>query len=95
MAGIYPVTLIKELEAAALYTLNTLNEGSFKVRGHLAMLIIFVLTLLWTGDIFLVCNAGGSTVDLTAYKVKELTTQLELEEMGGTGKSILCRRSST
>jgi len=45
-AGIHPVTLIKEPEAAALYTLSSFDH-SFKV-----------------GDSFVVCDAGGGTVDL-------------------------------
>lgn len=45
-AGIHPVTLIKEPEAAALYTLSSFDH-SFKA-----------------GDSFVVCDAGGGTIDL-------------------------------
>lgn len=34
MAGIHPITLIKEPEAAALYTLHVLQEKALSVSGH-------------------------------------------------------------
>lgn len=46
MAGLFPVTLIKEPEAAALHTLHDLT---FSLRA---------------GDAFVICDAGGGTVDL-------------------------------
>lgn len=45
-AGIHPVVLIKEPEAAALYTLSSFDHT------------------FAAGDSFVVCDAGGGTVDL-------------------------------
>lgn len=61
-AGIHPVTLIKEPEAAALYTLTT-HDHSIKA-----------------GDCFVMCDAGGGTVDLVTYEVKSIQP-LELAEL--------------
>ena len=68
-AGFSPVTLIKEPEAAALYTMHSLD---------------FTLKV---GDAFVVCDAGGGTVDLISYEVTGLTPNLQLKELvPGTGK---------
>ncbi|KAK0648651.1 putative hsp70 protein [Cercophora newfieldiana] len=68
MAGIFPVTLIKEPEAAALYTLHSLD---------------FALNV---GDAFVVCDAGGGTVDLISYEIVAITPTLQLKELvPGTG----------
>ena len=68
-AGFSPVTLIKEPEAAALYTMHSLD---------------FTLKV---GDAFVVCDAGGGTVDLISYEVTGLTPSLQLKELvPGTGK---------
>ncbi|KAH7305866.1 hypothetical protein B0I35DRAFT_483622 [Stachybotrys elegans] len=50
-AGIFPVTLVKESEAAALYTMHSLSFA------------------LAEGDVFVVCDVGGDTVDLISYEV--------------------------
>ncbi|KAJ4422617.1 hypothetical protein N0V82_002736 [Gnomoniopsis sp. IMI 355080] len=62
-AGIHPVTLIKEPEAAALYTLSSHNH-CFK-----------------DGDVFIVCDAGGGTVDLITYEILQIRPHLELVEL--------------
>lgn len=68
IAGIFPVTLIKEPEAAALYTMHSLEST------------------LEEGDIFVVCDAGGGTVDLITYEVVALKPNLEVKELvPGTG----------
>jgi len=68
MAGMFPVTLIKEPEAAALYTMHSLD---------------FALNI---GDAFVVCDAGGGTVDLISYEVVALSPNLQLKELvPGTG----------
>ncbi|KAK5662380.1 hypothetical protein OQA88_8290 [Cercophora sp. LCS_1] len=68
MAGMFPVTLIKEPEAAALYTIHSLD---------------FTLN---TGDAFVVCDAGGGTVDLISYEVVGVKPNLQLKELvPGTG----------
>ncbi|KAL2276398.1 hypothetical protein FJTKL_00935 [Diaporthe vaccinii] len=61
-AGIHPVTLIKEPEAAALHVLHT-HDHSIK-----------------EGDCFVLCDAGGGTVDLISYEVKQIQP-LELAEL--------------
>lgn len=72
MAGLSPATLIKEPEAAALYT----------IRSH-----DFALNV---GDAFVICDAGGGTVDLISYKVMELSPSLKLKELvPGTGTSCV------
>ncbi|KAH8595949.1 hypothetical protein B0O99DRAFT_511415 [Bisporella sp. PMI_857] len=73
-AGIHPVVLIKEPEAAALYTLYV-NERALSV-----------------GDAFVVCDAGGGTVDLITYEVRSMQPALELAEVvpgsGGMAGSL-------
>ncbi|KAJ4387858.1 hypothetical protein N0V93_008461 [Gnomoniopsis smithogilvyi] len=63
IAGIFPVILIKEPEAAALYTLSS-HDHAFR-----------------TGDTFIVCDAGGGTVDLITYEVLQIQPKLELVEL--------------
>ncbi|CAN8104679.1 unnamed protein product [Discula destructiva] len=62
-AGVHPVTLIKEPEAAALYTLSSFDH-TFEA-----------------GDSFVVCDAGGGTVDLITYEVVKIQPHLELSEL--------------
>lgn len=73
-AGIHPVTLIKEPEAAALYTLSS-HDHSLKA-----------------GDSFVVCDAGGGTVDLITYEVSKMKPYLQLAELvpgnGGLAGSL-------
>jgi hypothetical protein len=60
--------LIKEPEAAALYTIHSLG---------------FTLS---EKDAFVVCDAGGGTVDLISYEVASLAPILQLKELvPGTG----------
>ncbi|KAK1835325.1 hypothetical protein QBC39DRAFT_274984 [Podospora conica] len=67
-AGMSPVTMIKEPEAAALYTMHSLH------------------VTLQVGDAFVLCDAGGGTVDLITYEVVKLEPVLELKELvPGTG----------
>ncbi|KAI0840408.1 actin-like ATPase domain-containing protein [Hypoxylon sp. FL0890] len=80
-AGIHPVVLIKEPEAAALYTLH-LHKRAMNV-----------------GDAFLVCDAGGGTVDLITYEVTNLSPALELVEVvpgsGGMAGSLVLNNRFT
>lgn len=70
MAGMFPVTMIKEPEAAALNTMHSLEVA------------------LRVGDAFVLCDAGGGTVDLITYEVVKLEPVLELRELvPGTGRS--------
>jgi molecular chaperone DnaK (HSP70) len=67
-AGLFPVSLIKEPEAAALHTLKDL---SFALKP---------------GQAFVICDAGGGTVDLISYEVEKITPRLTLKEIvPGTG----------
>ena len=64
------VVIIKEPEAAALYTLHALD---------------FTLNV---GDAFVLCDAGGGTVDLISYEVEDVSPRLLLKELvPGTGES--------
>ncbi|KAM0460413.1 hypothetical protein ACHAPV_005207 [Trichoderma viride] len=68
MAGLTPVQLIKEPEAAALWTTKKLNVA------------------LNSGDVFVVCDAGGGTVDLVSYEVETTNPKLQVKEVvPGTG----------
>ncbi|KAI9882584.1 MAG: hypothetical protein M1823_005673 [Watsoniomyces obsoletus] len=58
------ITLIKEPEAAALYTVHMLK--------HMAMAV---------GDAFVLCDAGGGTVDLISYEITALHPTLTLKEL--------------
>ncbi|KAF5707942.1 Hsp70 family heat shock protein [Fusarium mundagurra] len=62
-AGVYPVTLVKEPEAAALYTFMTQERA------------------LNTGDCFVVCDAGGGTVNLISYEIVSTEPTLDLAEL--------------
>ncbi len=68
IAGFFPVTLIKEPEAAALHTLYDVD---FSCR---------------VGDAYVICDAGGGTVDLISYEVEAISPHLKLRELvPGTG----------
>ncbi|KAH7157318.1 hypothetical protein B0J13DRAFT_592817 [Dactylonectria estremocensis] len=68
IAGISPVHLIKEPEAAALWTAKKMDRRLFK------------------GDSFVVCDAGGGTVDLISYQVEAALPELRVKELvPGTG----------
>lgn len=76
--------LIKEPEAAALYTLHYLKGRALAVSGSAPCRPI--LTSLQAGDAFVLCDAGGGTVDLISYEVDNVDP-LELKELvPGTGK---------
>ncbi|RBR08073.1 hypothetical protein FVER53590_00133 [Fusarium verticillioides] len=62
-AGIFPVAVIKEPEAAALYTFMSQERA------------------LAEGDCFVVCDAGGGTVDLISYEVVSTKPSLDLAEV--------------
>ncbi|EHK20682.1 uncharacterized protein TRIVIDRAFT_69382 [Trichoderma virens Gv29-8] len=70
-AGLSPVQLIKEPEAAALWTAKKLDVA------------------LHSNDAFVVCDAGGGTVDLISYQVEEIDPRLKLKELvPGTGGMV-------
>lgn len=74
-AGIGPIKLIKEPEAAALFTLHFLKNKGLEI-----------------GDAFVLCDAGGGTVDLISYEITNLVP-LELKELvpctGGLAGSLM------
>ncbi|ORY13860.1 hypothetical protein BCR34DRAFT_253204 [Clohesyomyces aquaticus] len=59
--------MVTEPEAAALYTARYLKEMEDED--------------LRVKDCFILCDAGGGTVDVVAYKVKETSPGLELQQM--------------
>lgn len=68
LAGFSPVHLIKEPEAAALWTTKKLDIA------------------LIPGDSFVVCDAGGGTVDLITYEVEKTLPRIHVKELvPGTG----------
>ncbi|KAK4637887.1 Heat shock protein 12A [Fulvia fulva] len=68
MGSRHELKLISEPEAAAVYTLKTIQPNGLKV-----------------GDNFVVCDAGGGTVDLIAYKVTQVFPLRVEESAVGTG----------
>ncbi|KAL3954485.1 hypothetical protein ACCO45_010048 [Purpureocillium lilacinum] len=68
IAEISNITLIKEPEAAALYTAKSLD---------------FCIS---RDDAFVICDAGGGTVDLVSYEVEAVLPRLKVRELvPGTG----------
>ncbi|PIG88527.1 Hsp70 family chaperone [Aspergillus arachidicola] len=63
------VTLVSEPEAAALYTLRSIQGNSSSKN-----------------DVFIVCDAGGGTVDLISYQIKTLEPLVLVEVTEGTGR---------
>lgn len=68
MGNRHELKLISEPEAAAVYTLKTIQPSSLR-----------------EGDNFIVCDAGGGTVDLIAYKVTQVYPLRVEESAVGTG----------
>nr|POE83372.1 heat shock 70 kda protein 12a [Quercus suber] len=68
MGNRHKLKLISEPEAAAVYTLKTIQPNGLTV-----------------GDNFIVCDAGGGTVDLIAYKVTHVSPLRVEESAVGTG----------
>ena len=64
--------VVSEPEAAAMYTLHTMDPHNVQV-----------------GNTFVVCDAGGGTVDLISYKVLALKPKLKLVE-AVPGNGHLC-----
>ncbi|KAK6357992.1 hypothetical protein TWF730_007346 [Orbilia blumenaviensis] len=77
------MSMISEPEAAAVYALATLHEDR-KNQGKGD----FKATELQPGEHFIICDAGGGTVDLITYQVQEVFPDLKLREsvVGGGGK---------
>ncbi|KAF3318987.1 hypothetical protein TWF173_005397 [Orbilia oligospora] len=74
------LSLVSEPEAAAMYVLKAMHAANFSRITTQAM------PSLKTGDNFVVCDAGGGTVDLISYKVEEVQPSFRLKEaVVGTG----------
>ena len=59
--------MVAEPETASIYTARYLQEqGSRTLKEN---------------ECFILCDAGGGTVDVVGYKVRRLLPTLELEEM--------------
>ncbi|KAF2115771.1 hypothetical protein BDV96DRAFT_574453 [Lophiotrema nucula] len=63
------ILFISEPEAAARYTVRYLKE----TQGD---------TFLRENGYFVLCDAGGGTVDVVSYRVKQLAPTLQLQEIG-------------
>jgi molecular chaperone DnaK (HSP70) len=68
MGNRHDLKLISEPEAAAVYTLKTIQPNGLKL-----------------GDNYVVCDAGGGTVDLIAYKITSVYPLRVEESAVGTG----------
>ncbi|EXJ81389.1 hypothetical protein A1O3_07680 [Capronia epimyces CBS 606.96] len=77
-AGITNVELVKEPEAAALYTLHHMKNKGLEV-----------------GDAFVLCDAGGGTVDLISYEILQIQP-LQVKELvsasGGIAGSLMLNK---
>ncbi|KAF1844825.1 actin-like ATPase domain-containing protein [Cucurbitaria berberidis CBS 394.84] len=62
------IYLIPEPEAAGIATLKGFSEGNSVARAQ-------------AGDGILICDCGGGTVDITSYKVTQMSPQLKFEEI--------------
>jgi hypothetical protein len=82
-----PLILIKEREAAALYTVEMMKETRLNVNTdytrHFQPYCKTVnnLKISMVGDAFAVCDVGGGTVDLISYEITQLKPSLELKEL--------------
>ncbi|KAF3916260.1 hypothetical protein ABW21_db0201684 [Orbilia brochopaga] len=77
------MTMISEPEAAAVYSLTAIHEEQKKLdKAGLKPLD------MKPGEHFIVCDAGGGTVDLITYQVQQVFPDLKLREsvVGGGGK---------
>lgn len=61
------VALVTEPEAAAIYTLRHMREGPSSEEVQ-------------AGDVFVLCDAGGGTVDLISYQVTQISPTFLIEE---------------
>ncbi|RVD85378.1 uncharacterized protein DFL_003702 [Arthrobotrys flagrans] len=74
------LSLVSEPEAAATYVLKAMHAANFSRVSTRAM------PSLQEGNTFVVCDAGGGTVDLISYEVEEVRPSFKLKETAvGTG----------
>ncbi|KAK6543449.1 hypothetical protein TWF694_000196 [Orbilia ellipsospora] len=76
------LTLVSEPEAAAMYVLHAMGEQNFSRISDSR----FSPFSLPKGENFVICDAGGGTVDLISYEVEKTSPKLQLKEAAvGTG----------
>lgn len=83
--------MIKEPEAAALYTLHVLQEKALAVSLFDFKLLTdskLTETNRKAGDAIVICDAGGGTVDLISYEITSLKP-LELKELVPSKGNVL------
>ncbi|KAK6501251.1 hypothetical protein TWF481_009092 [Arthrobotrys musiformis] len=80
------LSLVSEPEAAAMYVLKAMHEANFSRNPTQAM------PSLKNGDTFVVCDAGGGTVDLISYEVEQVQPSFVLKEVV-TGSGAKCGSS--
>ncbi|KAK6357987.1 hypothetical protein TWF730_007341 [Orbilia blumenaviensis] len=74
------LSLVSEPEAAALFVLKAMHEANF------SRISTGAVPSLAKGDTFVVCDAGGGTVDLISYEVEKVQPTFRLREAAvGTG----------
>ncbi|KAK3997750.1 hypothetical protein QBC44DRAFT_228707 [Cladorrhinum sp. PSN332] len=61
------INMVTEPEAAAIYTLKHMREGPNRSE-------------IKVGDVFVLCDAGGGTVDLISYKITQIEPHFRIEE---------------
>ena len=85
------IKFVSEAEASVHFCIFHLDiDSKMKVSFHLTILVSTLMIFAQPGAVFVVCDAGGATVDTTVYKVKA-KTPLQLEEK----KASACMSSST
>ncbi|KAF3916371.1 hypothetical protein ABW21_db0206116 [Orbilia brochopaga] len=74
------LSLVSEPEAAAMFVLHAMKEKEFsRISSQ-------TVSRLKKGENFVICDAGGGTVDLISYEVAEIEPGLRLKESAvGTG----------
>ena len=80
------VYFVEEAEASARYCIST-TTNPFATRLKVRNLLItdtscLTLVTLQKGSKFIVCDAGGSTVDITTYEIKSMSSdRMSLKEL--------------
>ncbi|KAK6543446.1 hypothetical protein TWF694_000193 [Orbilia ellipsospora] len=74
------LSLVSEPEAAAMFVIQAMHDRSFRGTA------IQSVSSIKINEAFVICDAGGGTVDLISYRVERLTPKLALKEaVVGTG----------
>ncbi|KAF3906929.1 hypothetical protein AA313_de0205175 [Arthrobotrys entomopaga] len=74
------LSLVSEPEAAAMFVLKAMHDRNFSRTP------VESVSSMKKGEAFVICDAGGGTVDLISYQVENLQPSLSLKEAAvGTG----------